>query len=182
MKLTASPEEIDKYSQLGILKIKSKDQYFIDVIDLKGNKHSIEMVMDTEPTNKISHKVLEYDKYWDAFPTPAEIKKKLSGIGVQFARNLRSGVRSTIQKRLINLSKTYSPSDILNTIAYEVLIRTKESIATNKNKFDFMKGAEPWCNDEGNISVMFAEMKNSLRGGSNSPQNNNSFNDDFTFV
>lgn len=181
MKLVATPEEIDKYSRLGILKIKAKNEYFLSITDLKGTAHSIDVSMDLEPTMKPSHKVLEYDKYWDAFPTPSDIKKALVGIGVQFSRNLRTGSREVIQKRLIKLSKNYSPKDILDTINYEVQMRIKESLATNKNKFDYMKGAEPWSNDEGNISTMFSEMQSSSL--KDFPQSsNNKFNDDFNFV
>lgn len=184
MKLIATPEEIQKFTKLGVLKIKSKDSYFIETnADLKGIKHEIEVEMNTEPTNKPSNKVLEYDKYWRAFPTPSEIRIILKGIGVRDTRNLRTGSRETTQKRLIKLSKSYSPQEILDTIKYEVSLRTKESLATGKNKFEFMKAAEAWANDEGNISVMYEEMKNPLGkkvGSSNSNYNNS--DDDFNFV
>ena len=183
MRLIATPDEIDKFTKSGVLKIKSKNEYFIEVSDLKSVKHQIDVEMNTEPTNKPSNKVLEYDKYWEAFPTPTEIKKMLSGITISYPRNLRTGSKDTIQKRLIKLSKTYTPDDIINTIKFEVSQRAKESMNTNRDMFKFMKGAEPWSNDEGNIMTMFEEYKISLRGGNKGVTlNNNGFNDDMTFV
>lgn len=183
MKLVATPDEIDKFSKLGILKVKSKNEYFIEVSDLKSVKHQIDVEMNTEPTNRPSNKVLEYDKYWEAFPTPTEIKKILNGLSIQYPRNLRTGSKDTIQKRLIKLSKSFTPDDIINTIKFEVAMRAKESMNTGKDVFKFMKGAEPWSNDEGNIITMFEEYKSSLRGGNKRTSLNlNKFDSDMTFV
>jgi hypothetical protein len=182
MKLVATPDEIDKFSKLGILKVKSKNEYFIEVSDLKSVKHQIDVEMNTEPTNKPSNKVLEYDKYWEAFPTPSEIKKMLGGF-VSYPRNLRTGSKDTIQKRLIKLSKSFTPQDIIDTIKFEVSMRSKESMNTGKDVFKFMKGAEPWANDEGNIITMFNEMKSSLKGGNKgSSLNLSAYDNDLNFV
>ena len=157
MRLICSTEELLALSKDGILKVKSKDEYYLETRpNLLGE--SVTIIVTTSDKEVKSTKILDTDVFINAFPTPAIIKKYLCITGGELFRNLRTGRKDVIRRNLINLSKKYTPDDVLNIIKYEVEWRVKNSLKSGRNEFQFMSAAEAWSNNDVNVDAMYQNM------------------------
>jgi len=164
MIIKCSDEELQQLVELGVLKVKSKNEYYIETKpDIFGENHMILVnTFDSDDFRESSKrgdgKVLPVDSFLEAFPTPGEVRNMLSSINAVMPRTLKSGVKSKMQSKLVELSKRYTPIEILNVVKFEVKKRVETSLQTGRNELQFMQAAGSWLNNDANFESIFEEM------------------------
>lgn len=152
MHLVATIEEIEENAKLGILKLVSKDEYMIETRpDAFGKIHQIKVLVEHAA---VQNKVLSVDAYLQQFPTIAESAKLLKLVSSKLSRNLRTGNKDKIQRKLLSLSKQFTPEEIAGAIKEEIELRVTQSNKTGRNELNYMQGAEAWCNNTANVEEM----------------------------
>lgn len=156
MKLICSQKEAEHLIKLGVLKVKAKDEYYIETKpNIIGEIHMILVSVSNEI--EANSGCLDVDRFLKAFPTPLESKNMLVAIDGFMSRSLRSGVKDKMQKKLNELSKKYSPDEILGMVAYEVKKRVESSLINNRNELQYMQAAGSWLNNDANIEALYEE-------------------------
>lgn len=174
MQLVCGNEELNELFNLGVLKVKSQGEYYIETKpNIKGESHIILVCVSTDVQTK--NNVLHVDDFIKAFPTPLESKQLLLGINGNMTRSLRTGVKIKMQKKLQELSKKYTKEQIVAAVKFEVNQRVENSLLVGKNELQYMQAAGSWINNDANIESIIEELENS------NEKDNNVF-DDFKFM
>lgn len=172
MLLTGSKSEIMDLVSKGVLKMKNKNEYYIEAKPFSGGESHIILVsiLETPTTHKAVEVVVEttvetgikttVEDFLKAFPTPTEAKSMLLPINGTLNRSLRSGNKIRMQTKINQFSIQNPEINIVELVKHEVRKRVKSSLSTNKNDLQFMQASEAWLNNDANIDILIDEVYN----------------------
>lgn len=157
MQIVCSEDELKELFSLGVLKVKSQNEYYIETKpDIRGESHIVLVCVSTDVPAKTN--VLHVDDFIKAFPTPLEARQLLLGINGNMTRSLRTGVKLNMQKKLQKLSAKFTKEQIIAAVKYEVNQRVENSLLLGKNELQFMQAAGSWLNNDANIESIIEEL------------------------
>ncbi len=161
MYLSGSKSEIMNLVSNGVLKMKNKDEYYIEAKSNSGNEPYIILVSISDlPEKSNNSQEINVEDFLKAFPTPSEAKVMLLPINGILNRSLRTGTKSKMQLKLNNFCKNHPNVNIIDLVKHEVKKRVTTSLRTNRNELQFMRASEAWLNDDANIDSLIDEVYN----------------------